>query len=222
MKEQHHRRNKAARPADQRGTTSVRTTFSRPQRIVTGAVTGALLMTTMGFGTDAFAVNGDSAPNAANAANGVTTLKMSLRSGSLAPKSSPKFLARAREMLLRSKIVKVARQQIGDRYVSGQDGPNAFDCSGLTSYVFKVAAGKDITRSSFTQYRTSKRVAKKNLRPGDLVFFFKRGAHHVGVYVGAGKMVHSPKPGQRVRGAAVNGPWYGSHLSGYGRIVPAA
>ena len=200
----------------------MRTTFSRPQRIVTGAVTGALLLTTMGFGTDAFAANADPAPTAADATSGVNTLKMSLRSGKLAPASSPKLLARAREMILRSKIVKVARQQIGDRYVSGQDGPNAFDCSGLTSYVFKVAAGKDITRSSFTQYRTSRHISRKSLRPGDLVFFFKRGAHHVGVYVGAGKMVHSPKPGQRVRVAAINGPWYGSHLSGYGRIVPAA
>ncbi|MDD2818574.1 MAG: NlpC/P60 family protein [Candidatus Nanopelagicales bacterium] len=200
----------------------MRTTFSRPQRLITGAVTGTLLITTMGFGSDAFAANGDPAPNAANAVNGVTTLKMSLRSGKLAPKSSPKMLARAREMILRSKIVKVARQQIGDRYVSGQDGPNAFDCSGLTSYVFKVAAGKDITRSSFTQYRASKRITRKSLRPGDLVFYFKRGAHHVGVYIGSGKMVHSPKPGQRVQAAAINGPWYGDHISGYGRIIPAA
>lgn len=200
----------------------MRTTFSRPQRLITGAVTGTLLITTMGFGSDAFAANGDPAPNAANAVNGVTTLKMSLRSGKLAPKSSPKMLARAREMILRSKIVKVARQQIGDRYVSGQDGPNAFDCSGLTSYVFKVAAGKDITRSSFTQYRASKRITRKSLRPGDLVFYFKRGAHHVGVYIGSGKMVHSPKPGQRVQAAAINGPWYGDHISGYGRVIPAA
>ena len=200
----------------------MRTTFSRPQRIVTGAVTGALLMTTMGFGSDAFAVNGEPAPTAGSPVNGVNTLKMSLRTGKLAPKSSPKLLARAREMILRSKIVKVARQQIGDRYVAGQDGPNAFDCSGLTSYVFKVAAGKDISRSSFTQYRAAHHISRKSLRPGDLVFFFKRGAHHVGVYIGAGKMVHSPKPGQRVQAAAINGPWYGSHISGYGRIIPAA
>lgn len=200
----------------------MRTTFSRPQRLITGAVTGTLLITTMGFGSDAFAANGDPAPSAANAVNGVTTLKMSLRSGKLAPKASPKLLARAREMILRSKIVKVARQQIGDRYVAGQDGPNAFDCSGLTNYVFKVAAGEDITRSSFTQYRASHRISKKSLRPGDLVFFFKRGAHHVGVYIGAGKMVHSPKPGQRVQAAAIDGPWYGDHISGYGRIIPAA
>ena len=201
----------------------MRTTFSRPQRLITGAVTGTLLITTMGFGTDAFATNGDAASTAANAANGVNTLKMSLRSGKLAaPKASPRMLARAREMILRSKIVKIARAQIGDKYVAGQDGPNAFDCSGLTNYVFKVAAGKDISRSSFTQYRASHRISKKSLRPGDLVFFFKRGAHHVGVYIGAGKMVHSPKPGQRVQAAAIDGPWYGDHLSGYGRIIPAA
>ena len=123
----------------------MRTTFSRPQRLITGAVTGTLLITTMGFGTDAFAANGDPAPNAANAANGVNTLKMSLRSGKLAaPKASPRMLARAREMILRSKIVKIARAQIGDKYVAGQDGPNAFDCSGLTRYVYKTVTGKNL------------------------------------------------------------------------------
>ncbi len=199
----------------------MRTTIKRPHRVITGAVTGALLMTTMGFGANAFADTGDPAPTPGSATNGVDTLKLTLRSAKMAPKATPRMLARAREMILRSKIVKVARAQIGDKYVSGQDGPNSFDCSGLTNYVYKVAAGKDITRSSFTQYRASTRIAKKNLRPGDLVFYFKRGAHHVGVYIGSGKMVHSPKPGQRVKVAAINGPWYGAHISAYGRFVPA-
>ena len=210
---------RACRP---KGNDSVRTTITRPQRLITGAVTGALLMTTMGFGTDAFAANEDAAPTAGSATNGVNALKLTLRSGKLTPKATPRMLARAREMLLRSKIVKVARAQIGDRYSSGQDGPNTFDCSGLTNYVYKVAAGKDISRSSFTQYRQSHRISKKSLRPGDLVFYFKRGAHHVGVYIGSGKMVHSPRPGKRVQVAAINGPWYGSHISGYGRFIPAA
>jgi len=179
-------------------------------------------MTTMGFGTDAFAANEDSAPNAGTATNGVNTLKLSLRSSKMAPKATPRMLARARDMVLRSKIVKVARAQIGDKYAAGQDGPNSFDCSGLTNYVYKVATGKDISRSSFTQYRQSNRISKKSLRPGDLVFYFKRGAHHVGVYIGSGKMVHSPRPGKRVQVTAINGPWYGAHISGYGRFLPSA
>lgn len=199
----------------------MRKTITHPHRVITGAVTGALLMTTMGFGANAFAANGDPAPTAGSATNGVNSLKLTLRSAKMAPKATPRLLARAREMILRSKIVKVARAQIGDKYVAGQDGPNAFDCSGLTNYVYKVAASKDISRSSFTQYRQSNRISKKSLRPGDLVFYFKRGAHHVGVYIGAGKMVHSPRPGQRVQVAAITGPWYGSHISGYGRFVPA-
>lgn len=209
----------ACRP---KGNDSVRRTIKHPHRVITGAVTGALLMTTMGFGSSAFAANGDPAPTTGSATNGVNSLKLTLRSAKMAPKATPRMLARAREMILRSKIVKVARAQIGDKYVAGQDGPNSFDCSGLTNYVYKVAAGKDISRSSFTQYRHSHRISKKSLRPGDLVFYFKRGAHHVGVYIGSGKMVHSPRPGKRVQVAAINGPWYGAHISGYGRFVPAA
>jgi cell wall-associated NlpC family hydrolase len=199
----------------------VRSNFSSPRRAVTGAVTGALLLTTMGFGSQvASATNGDPAPTTGSTANGVESLAKSVRSGSLAVKS-PTMLARAREMLLRSKLVKIARAQIGDRYVAGHTGPNAFDCSGLTSYVYKVAAGEVIPRSSFTQYRAAKRISRKSLMPGDLVFFFKRGVHHVALYVGADKIVHAARPREGVKLTPMSDPWVASHISGYGRFVPS-
>lgn len=202
----------------------MRTNLTSPRRAVTGAVTGALLLTTMGFGSQAaLAANGDPAPTTgtnANPTSGVASLAKSVRSGTLATKS-PTLLARAREMLLRNRLVKVARAQIGDRYVAGHTGPNAFDCSGLTSYVYKVAVGETIPRSSFTQYRAAKRISRRSLMPGDLVFFFKRGVHHVAVYVGADKIVHAARPREGVKLTPLSDPWVASHISGYGRFVPS-
>ena len=65
----------------------------------------------------------------------------------------------------------------------------------------------------------TKRVSKSQLRPGDLVFFFKRGAHHVGVYIGRGLMVSATNPRHGVKIDAVFSGWYGSRYSGAGRLV---
>ena len=191
---------------------------------MTGAVTGALLLATMGFGnSSAGAAPAELSPTAGagSPATGVGVLKMSLRTGTLAAKTSPTLLARARMMLTRNRIVKIARAQVGDKYVAGHAGPNAFDCSGLTSYVYRMATGKTISRTSWTQYRSSTKISRKSLLPGDLVFFFKRGVHHVGVYIGAGKMVHAARPGDGVEVSGIYDDWFASHLSGFGRVLPA-
>lgn len=191
---------------------------------MTGAVTGALLMATMGFGNSAVsAASAELSPitGAGAATTGVGALMLSIRSGTLAAKTSPTLLARARQMLVRNRIVKIARAQIGDKYVAGRSGPSSFDCSGLTSYVYRMATGKTIARTSWTQYRGATKITRKNLMPGDLVFFFKRGVHHVGVYIGAGKMVHAPRPGDKVEVAGIYGDWFATHLSGFGRVLPA-
>ena len=181
-------------------------------------------MATMGFGSgDAAAAPAELSPTtgAGSPATGVGALKMSMRSGTVAAKTSPTLLARARMMLTRSRIVKIARAQVGDKYQAGHAGPNAFDCSGLTSYVYRMATGKTISRTSWTQYRSSTKISRTSLLPGDLVFFFKRGVHHVGVYIGAGKMVHAARPGDGVEVSGIYDDWFATHLSGFGRILPA-
>ena len=126
----------------------------------------------------------------------------------------------ARVAKIRTKAVRVARAQLGDRYVAGRTGPNAFDCSGLARYVVKKAARpRRCPHYSKAQYRVTKRVSKSNLRPGDLVFFFKRGAHHVGVYIGRGRMVNATNPRGGVKVDRVFSGWYGSRYSGAGRLV---
>jgi cell wall-associated NlpC family hydrolase len=128
-------------------------------------------------------------------------------------------LAAARVAHKRVLAVKVAKSKIGARYRAGMSGPSRFDCSGLAMYVAKHAYGRSLPHYSKAQFAVTKRVSKRQLRPGDLVFFFKRGAHHVGVYIGHGLMVSATNPRTGVKVDSVFSGWYGSRYSGAGRLV---
>ncbi|MFR9805834.1 C40 family peptidase [Pseudonocardia sp. RS010] len=97
----------------------------------------------------------------------------------------------------RASALSTALAQVGKPYRYGASGPSAFDCSGLTSYAFKKA-GVSIPRTSRAQSSFGTPVAKGNLRPGDLVFFY-RPVSHVAIYVGNGKVVHASTSGQPVK-----------------------
>jgi len=122
---------------------------------------------------------------------------------------------------MRTRIIQVARKQIGDRYVAGHMGPDAFDCSGFTRYVYKMATGRTLPHSSRAQYTKVKRIKKSQAQPGDLVFFFRNGAHHVGIYVGKNKMIDAPGVGGKVRVSPITGSWWSRSYTGMGRILPA-
>lgn len=110
-------------------------------------------------------------------------------------------------------VVNLAYAKIGSPYVWGAEGPNSFDCSGLTSYVYKQAAGVSLPRSSSAQAGYGQTVSKSNLQAGDLVFFTTNGTgnvSHVGIYIGGGNMIHSPKPGQSVHVTSINSSYYTS------------
>ncbi|MFZ4486412.1 MAG: C40 family peptidase [Candidatus Nanopelagicales bacterium] len=123
---------------------------------------------------------------------------------------------------IRARIVTLAKAQVGDSYRAGHAGPDAFDCSGLTSYVYKQAAGIDLPHRSNSQWRKVKRVRYRDSSPGDLVFFFRGGAHHVGIYIGHGKMVDAVDPGKGVRISPITGSWYSRSYSGMGRLIQPA
>ena len=93
--------------------------------------------------------------------------------------------------------IKYALAQIGDKYVFGADGLTYWDCSGLTMRAF-AAAGVSLPHSSRAQYRYGKAVARKDLQPGDLVFFGKP-ISHVAIYLGPDRMLHAPRSGSRVK-----------------------
>lgn len=94
-------------------------------------------------------------------------------------------------------VVKQAKKQVGRKYRSGGKTPSGFDCSGLTSYVYKTSTGKNIGRASYNQTKKGKKVkvSKKSLQPGDVLFWgSKSSPYHVGIYVGNGKYVHASTP----------------------------
>ncbi|MEU6638030.1 C40 family peptidase [Streptomyces rochei] len=95
-----------------------------------------------------------------------------------------------------------ARQKLGSPYVWGATGPDAFDCSGLTQAAYR-AAGVSLPRTTYAQIDAGRRVARSELLPGDLVFFYS-GISHVGIYIGDGKMIHAPNPSAPVRVAPVD------------------
>ncbi|CCH90712.1 Cell wall-associated hydrolase [Modestobacter italicus] len=102
--------------------------------------------------------------------------------------------------------VQTALAQVGDAYVFGASGPDAFDCSGLTSYAY-AAAGVTLPHSSRAQSTMGAAVSRAELQPGDLVFFFSP-VSHVGLYIGNGQMVHARTPGKPVSVTSVD-------MSGY-------
>ncbi len=119
----------------------------------------------------------------------------------------------------RWRAVSLAKTKLGASYVAGMSGPTKFDCSGLTRYIARHAFGKSLPHYSRAQFYSGVRVQKKYMKPGDLVFFFKRGAHHVGLYVGNGKMISATNPRSDVKVDYVFSGWYGSRYSGAVRLV---
>ena len=101
-----------------------------------------------------------------------------------------------------SAVVSYAYQFIGRPYVFGATGPDSFDCSGFTSYVYRNAVGREITRTTYSQINQGRPVSRDQLQPGDLVF--TNGVGHVGIYVGGGQMIHAARPGVGV----IVGPIY--------------
>ncbi len=94
------------------------------------------------------------------------------------------------------RAVEFATAQIGKPYVWGAEGPKSYDCSGLTSQAW-AAAGSPIPRTSQEQWKQLTHVAVKDMRPGDLIIYFD-DASHVAMYVGAGAIIHAPRPGRTV------------------------
>lgn len=95
-------------------------------------------------------------------------------------------------------VISMAKSKLGSPYVWGGTGPNTFDCSGLMYYSFKNAAGITLPRVSKYQATVGTYVSKEDLKPGDLIFW-GNPIHHVALYIGNGKYIHAPQPGDVVR-----------------------
>lgn len=103
-----------------------------------------------------------------------------------------------------AELVLTAMNYLDLRYRrGGNSAETGFDCSGFTRHVFSSVLGLTLPRRSAEQAKESALapVDKHELQPGDLVFFntLKRAFSHVGIYIGDGKFIHSPRTGQAVR-----------------------
>ncbi|MFF5536277.1 NlpC/P60 family protein [Streptomyces cinerochromogenes] len=101
------------------------------------------------------------------------------------------------------RAVRYALEQVGKPYAWGAKGPDAFDCSGLTSQAW-AHAGTPIPRTSQEQWEQLERIPLNQLRPGDLVVYFPE-ATHVALYVGGGRVVQAPRPGEKVTVSPIAG-----------------
>ena len=101
---------------------------------------------------------------------------------------------------------------IGKPYVFGSDGPNSYDCSGLTKEAW-ASVGVSLEHYTKDQWNEGTPVSAGDLQPGDLVFYYPGSLHHVAIYIGGGMVVHAPHTGDFVRMATIDrGP-----IAGYRR-----
>lgn len=117
-----------------------------------------------------------------------------------------------------AQAVQYALSQVGDPYSYSARPPDSWDCSKLTAAAW-AQAGVGLTALSYTQWDQTRRVPVSEIQPGDLVFYFGSGAHHVAIYVGNGKMVSASNPGDGVELIDFLGPWYKERFSGVGRVI---
>ena len=123
-----------------------------------------------------------------------------------------------------SNLIDSAMNFLGVRYkLGGRTAETGFDCSGFTRYVFENSLGRVLPHRADEQANAPElaKVDRKDLKPGDLVFFdtMRRTFSHVGIYLGDGKFIHSPRTGETVRIEDLNVSYWARHFTG-GRRVP--
>ena len=112
--------------------------------------------------------------------------------------------------------VGIAMQYLGIPYKWGGASPSTgFDCSGFTMYVF-AQLGVSLPHHAATQYGMGTPVSKSELQAGDLVFF--NGLGHMGMYIGGGQFIHSPRTGDVVKISSLNDSWYARTWVGARRL----
>ncbi len=103
----------------------------------------------------------------------------------------------------------------------GSSAETGFDCSGFVRAMFQNTVGLILPRSANEQAASSEVIDAKDLKPGDLVFFntMKSAFSHVGIYVGEGKFIHSPKPGAQVRVEDMGQSYWRGRFDGARRVL---
>ena len=121
-----------------------------------------------------------------------------------------------------SELVFTAMGFLGVPYKrGGNDAESGFDCSGFVRSIYERTVGLVLPRLAKDQAAATQPIDRKDLQPGDLVFFntMKRAFSHVGIYVGEGKFIHSPRPGAHVRVEHMEQSYWARRFDGARRVV---
>ncbi|EME7168835.1 C40 family peptidase [Enterococcus faecium] len=147
--------------------------------------------------------NASSRPNTANQ-SGIENL--SSASSDFVVKSPIDAVLPTNATNVQQAIVREAFKHLGKPYVWGAKGPNTFDCSGLTYYVYMKATGHYIGGWTGEQQYAGTQIPVSQAQPGDLVFWGPSSGvtHHVGIYIGNGQFIHAPQPGDKVRVTSIS------------------
>jgi cell wall-associated NlpC family hydrolase len=124
-----------------------------------------------------------------------------------------------------SELVLTAMGFLGVPYRrGGNSAESGFDCSGFVKAMYEKTVGLVLPRRAEQQAAATSTIDKKDLQPGDLVFFntMKRAFSHVGIYVGDGKFIHSPKPGAQVRVENMDRGYWRRRFDGARRVLSLA
>lgn len=127
------------------------------------------------------------------------------------------------EAPVRTALLLDAMGFIGTPYVrGGNSADTGLDCSGFVKVVFEQAEGINLPRSAHEQARATKTIDRSELKPGDLVFFntLRRAFSHVGIYLGEGRFIHSPRTGAQVRVESMNTSYWKTRFNGARRVPP--
>jgi len=103
----------------------------------------------------------------------------------------------------------------------GNTAESGFDCSGFVRAMYNETVGHMLPRRAEEQAAATEKIDRSQLKPGDLVFFntMKRAFSHVGIYVGEGKFIHSPKPGAQVRVEDMGQSYWKRRFDGARRVL---
>ncbi len=118
------------------------------------------------------------------------------------------------------KLIRTAKGYLGTRYRFGGNTKKGIDCSGFTKVVYKKH-GKQLPRTSRQQSKVGKKISKKNLKSGDLVFFSSkktRGVAHVGIMVSKDKFIHASSGKRKVIISSINKKYYRDHYKWARRV----
>lgn len=146
-------------------------------------------------------------------------LASSIAAVALVAASSPAWSAEASDGS--GEIIVQALALLGVPYRWGGDDPaHGLDCSGFVRHIFKTAAALDLPRRSEQMSRVGHRIARSDLRAGDLLFFNTLGHpnSHVALYLGDGRFVHAPSRNSRVRIDWLDARYWSDRFNGARRI----